>query len=95
MGGVAQFLGLAGDPAKDVLGVASLVVSGAEFAVGLVADQHVPDRAQDAVLERDDGLQSTDAWFEAVMTVLQERVVDLHAGHGGLAWLCQLELAPG
>lgn len=82
MGGVAQFLGLAGDPAKDVLGVASLVVSGAEFAVGLVADQHVPDRAQDAVLERDDGLQSTDAWFEAVMTVLQN-----------VSWTCMLDMA--
>ena len=80
--GVAKPVGLAGDAPQRVLRVTSLVVAGAEFPVRLVRGQHVPDRTQDAVLERNDGSQATDPGFEPVMTVLQERLGYLHAGHG-------------
>jgi hypothetical protein len=40
--------------------VTSLVVAGAEFPVRLFGGQHVPHRAQDAVLERDDRSQPPD-----------------------------------
>src|SRR5664279_67421 len=83
--GVAKVVGLSGDAPQRVLRVTSLVIAGAEFPVRLVGGEHVPDREQDAVLKCNDRSQATDSGFEAVMTVLQERLVYLHAGHGGAA----------
>jgi len=59
------------DATHGLLRVASLVVAGAEVSVGLLVGEHVPDRDDDGVFDRDQRLQRSGPPGERSVTRLE------------------------
>ncbi len=67
--GEAESVGLFGDAAHDVDGFASGEVVGPEFVVVDVVHEHVPDRGEQRVLDRDDGPLFATSGCQAVVAL--------------------------
>lgn len=65
--GQAECVGLFGDAAHDLGGLASGEVVGSEFEVVEVVHEHVPDRGEQGMLDRDDGSLFASSGSEAVV----------------------------
>ena len=81
---MAEGLELGDKPFGDAFGIALAVVVAAEVVVELAGAEHVPEVAQDRVLDRAERFLVTAPRLEPLVLGGEVAVVDLDRGHGGL-----------
>src|SRR3954454_6856149 len=82
--GVSEAFELFDEPLGLAFGVALGEVVAAEVAVGLAGGEHVPDRADDRVLERAERTLVAASGLESSVLGLEVVALDADRGHGGL-----------